>query len=326
MSRKSNNIKAFMKHIAYAALLVLSQLFFTKDSGMLRMIPLAVIMPAVATVFYNNRKLTVSICVLLSLFFNMMNEQTILAAVTLSILAGVFAFVGIFVKRLFVTSMLREGTKRAVYTVCAVILAAISLVSYAALFGNVFSAAAAKEVHIDYINYMYGLDSGIACESTFYDFGSKSYVTEVSFEDGARRKALISYQRSMKPEEALDGVRDYYEEKLLDELRGQIFEATEGIESEIDSVCFDGNVIISSRWQANELAEYSVFEVRFKSQTEDLEDFVRKCEEFVSRLDSAGIVFGRIVFYGGYAENDLFRMELDFGTHEDYKNLVEILF
>lgn len=291
----------------YVIILVISQFFFRKSGGVLLTLPFCAVLPAVATVFYNRRLLTVLACSLLSLFFNLVSEKELMSAVSFAILAGAFAYAGIFVKRLIVTASLRSSGKRVLYLVSALLLCVAILVCYAGLFGNPISALKARAENLEYVEMQYLDGFDFKDGYTRYDFQSRKYVTTVYFSDGKEQTADISYQEGVI---SVDGIRDYYEEKLKESLRAEIYDAADIDEADLVVSAFSEDAIITPEISPSEVAPFAVLEVRFRKELASDEAFARECEFFSEMLEEKGIVYSEMVFHGGFAGDDLYELSL----------------
>jgi hypothetical protein len=66
-----------------------------------------------------------------------------------------------------------------------------------------------------------------------------------------------------------------------------------------------------------------VFDVAFYSQLNTKEEFLSKCREYYDVILDGGFVFGKICFYGGFADDFLFEMTVEYGKENDLASLVK---
>ena len=306
-----------VRFVCYITILIVSQFFFTQSGGIMLTVPLCAVLPAVATLFYNKRRLTVVTCALLSLFFNLISTNDFETAKNFAVASAVFAFAGIFVKRLVVTSALRVSGKRALYILVAAALSFGIVAFYAELFGNPIAAAKAKGENLRYVQSLYGDGFDYESEYTIYDYRNGRYITSVSFYDGKKQIADISYREGMNSAETVDEIREYYEGKLKEVYRAEIYKATSIENAELSVAKIAQEAIITPDTRTTDITHLASLEVYFRKELATQADFERECKSFVGILEESSIAYRSIVLRGGSAGEILYEEEISFADAQE---------
>lgn len=319
---KTAIIKNILFIAVYTVLMIGATASMLESSGILRSLPLVFLLPAVATVFYNKKRLTAALTFVFVLFFILIEKGSVLFAVITALVALAFAAVGIFVKRLIVTLFVSDEKKIVVF-VLAVLLFVACIFGYAYLFGNPFDAAAAQHDNLDYINETYG-SAAPEVRYTYYDFDEKAYMTKVSFSDDAIMSADIC---ARDPENVIDGYNNFYEYTYLtarSNILKTLLELKLPDETRVVRVNIDDTKITGAALKdPDQLCGQMVFDIAFYSQLNTQEEFLEKCIEYTDVIRENGFVYGKINYYGGFASDFLFEMTVEYGFDGELSSLVK---
>jgi len=321
-TNKALIVKNLLFLAVYTLLMIGATASMLESSGILRTIPFVFILPAAATLFYNKKRLTCALVFAFVLFFTLIEAGSEKVAFLMALISVAFAFVGIFIKRLVVTFVV-DKSKRAVTCILSVILFVAAIVLYAFLFGNPFSAISAQSNNLSYINESYG-QSAPDVKYTYYDFEEKAYMTKVAFSEDAVMSADIC---AKDPENIIDGYNNFYEHKYLtarSNILTSLFELELPDETRVVRINIDDTKITGAALKdPDALCTEMVFDVAFYSQLNTKEDFLAKCREYYDVILDGGFVYGKISFYGGFADDFLFEMTVEYGKENDLDALVK---
>ena len=321
-TNKASIVKNVLFLAIYTLLMIGATASMLESSGILRTIPFVFILPAAATLFYNKKRLTCALVFVFVLFFALIETGSEKTAFLLALTALAFAFVGIFIKRLVVTFFV-DNSKKAITALLSVVLFAASIVLYAFLFGNPFSAISAQNENLSYINESYG-QSAPDVRYTYYDFEEKAYMTKVAFSEDAVMSADIC---AKDPENVIDGYNNFYEHKYLtarSNILTSLFELEIPDETRLVRINIEDTKITGAAIKdPDALCAEMVFDVAFYSQLNTKEEFLSKCREYYDVILDGGFVFGKICFYGGFADDFLFEMTVEYGKENDLASLVK---
>ncbi len=321
-TKKLSFIKTVLFLAVYILLMIGATASLLESSGILRTFPLVFLLPATATLFYNKKRLTTVLTFVLVLFFILIEAGSVKIAIVTALVAFAFAAVGIFIKRLVVTLFVSDGKKLPILAL-SVILFVAAILFYAFLFGNPFSALSAQQKNLGYIDESYGMASP-EIRHTYYDFDEKSYMTTVSFSEDAVMSADIC---AADPENIVDGYNNYYEHKYLlarsnilkSLLELKLPDETRAVRINIDDTKITGAALKDPESLCDEM----VFDIAFYSQLTSREEFLEKCREYHTVILDNGFVYGKINYYGGFADEFLFEMTVEYGNDGDLSALVK---
>lgn len=321
-TKKISFIKQVLFLTIYILLMIGATASMLESAGIFRTFPLVFVLPAVATLFYNKKRLTAAVAFVLVLFFILIESGSVSVAIITSLVALAFAAVGIFIKRLAVTFWVSEN-KKIILFILAVILFVASILSYGFLFGNPFSALSAQQKNLDYIEESYGSASP-EIRYTHYDFEEKAYLTRIAFSEDAVMNADIC---AADPENIIDGYNNYYEHKYLSArsnilkslLELKLPDETRAVRINID----DTQITKAALKDPDSLCTEMVFDIAFYYQLNTREEFLEKCREYDAAIKENGFVYGKINYYGGFADEFLFEMTVEHGSDGDLSTLVK---
>ena len=322
----NNTKKTYVKYVVFLAIYILLLIGATasmlESSGIFRTLPLIFILPAVASIFYNKKRLTALLCFGLVLLFLLVESGSVKYAALQALIAFAFACIGIFIKRLVVTFFADSG-KRVFVAILALILFAGSLFSYAFLFGNPAAQLAAHQKNISYLKESYA-SAAPNIGYTYYNFDEKAYLTKVSFDEDV----IMSAEICAKDEEnVIDGYNNYYEYKYLSArsnilktlLELKLPDETRAVRINIDET----KITCAAIKDPDALCTEMVFDIAFYSQLNTKEEFLEKCKEYYAVIEENGFVYGKINFYGGFADEFIFEMTVEYGAENLLSELVK---
>ncbi len=321
-TKKLSYIKAVLFLAVYIILMIGATASMLESGGILRTFPLVFLLPALATLFYNKKRLTAALTFVLVLFLILIEAGSVKIAVITALVACAFAAVGIFIKRLVVTLFVGDGKKLPIVAL-SIILFVAAILFYAFLFGDPFSALSAQKKNLDYIDESYGAASP-EIRHTYYDFDEKAYMTKVSFSEDAVMSADIC---AADPDNIIDGYNNYYEHKYLT-ARSNILKSllelklpneTRAVRINIDDTKITGAALKNPDALCTEM----VFDIAFYSQLTSREEFLEKCREYHKVILDNGFVYGKINYYGGFADEFLFEMTVEYGNDSELSSLVK---
>ena len=315
--------ESVLKFAVYALLLVASALCMNESRGFFRTLPAMLILPGMATLFYNKKTLTAALCFIITLILSAAENASVSAAAMTALSALIFASVSIFIKRLAVTAAVNIK-KRRFCGVAATILFVTGIIVYALIFGNPVSFFLANYENSRYIAETYAEGAPRICY-TYYDFDEGRWFTRVSFRDDAEMSADISVYGEKA--ETVDGYSNYYEYKYLSARRNELARLL----SETASEQF-GQCAVRINTEKTEIAAYPgadaenfysqmVFDIAFYDQLTDEASFSEKCRIYHEYIMSAGFDFGTINYYGGFADEFLFEASVKNGFEGEFGTL-----
>ncbi|MBR5527887.1 MAG: hypothetical protein IKV97_02700 [Clostridia bacterium] len=316
-------IKNTINYVIYILLVALSVMAMTESRGILRTFPFVLILPAVATFFVNKKLVTIFLCFATTLFLCFSEDINIGSAVFPALFAGIFSATGILSKRFFITAHIAQD-KRKLFVFPGVLLLILGVAGYFAVFGNPISAFSAKNENIAYIEERYGEDAP-NIRHTYYDFSKKTYFTNVSFIDQTYMNADIGIENG----KIYDGYSNYYEYKLLSTRRNEMAKLLGGHFADgrfalrINTSQTDISASAKEAQEPQKFYGKMVFDLAFYDQLRETEDFVNECERCAEYLKKAGIEFASVNYYGAFADEFLFEMNVPFGFDGDYSVLAE---
>ncbi len=291
----------YTRVIIYAFIIFIATFTLTEQRGFFRTLPFILILPAVATFFYNKKLLTVILCGILAMFFGLVDSSDIAVAALLAILAMIFSSIGIVSKRLFITGTLSE-TKRSICYILAVVLVVAGIVGYFGFFGNPVDLVGKHSDNVKYIRSAYP-DETITIGKTAFDFYDRTYYTSCKIICG-NTKIIADISAKSPPHS--DKFRKYLEYTLLGEriteLSRTIMSNLPGESVLIREVSVDESVALTSSLTADDVRAHMSFDIAFIAQLTDISDFAKKCDEYIRALDSASFDYKTITFYGGFAD------------------------
>ena len=320
-----NTKKSYVKTILFLALYIILMIGATasmlESSGIFATLPLILILPAVATIFYNKKRLTAILCFALVLVFRLLESGNSKNAVICAFVALAFATIGIFIKRLAVTFFV-ANSKKAISAILSVILAAASVFCYFHLFGNPVSHANAHRENVAYLKETYGTEIP-DIKYTYYNYEEKAYLTTVSLEDALMTAEICATD----PQNIIDGYNNYYEYTYLtsrsDILKSllalKLPDETREVRVNVDET----KITAAPIKNPDSLCDEMVFGIAFYSQINTKEEFLEKCEEYHKVITENGFVYGIIHYYGGFADEFLFEMSVEYGFDGNLSSLVK---
>ena len=319
---KKSYVKSILFLAIYIILLIGATASMLESSGIFRTLPLIFILPGIACIFYNKKRLTAILCFVLVLFFSLVESGSVKRAVITALVALAFASVGIFIKRLAVTFFV-DSSKKAVTAILAVILLAAGIVGYSHLFGNPAAQISAQNENISFIKETYNT-AAPKISYTYYNFDEKTYLTKVSFREDAIMSAEVC---AADKENIIDGYNNYYEYKYLtarSNILKTLLELKLPDETRAVRVNIDETKITSAAIKdPDALCTEMVFDVAFYSQLSTEEEFLEKCKEYYEVIEQNDFVYGKINFYGGFADEFLFEMTVEYGKENELSSLVK---
>lgn len=307
----NNNLFKISVFIIFA---VFSSYTVSYGASFLRTIPFVFILPALSTLFYNRKLLSAFLCFVSCAIFLTVESTDVFGTIIFSLAAFLFAGLGILVKRFFVTAYVNEK-KRIFCAVLGFVLLFAGIISYALVFGNPVSFAVNRARNVQYIEETYGKEAFRSENYTRFDAKTKRYYTNVSFTDISQMNADISFG-----EEVYDGYSNYYEYKYLSERREEL--ASLFAENVKGECAVRINTSETETAADTLLNQDMVFDVAFYSQLTEKEDFAATCEKYLNALVQHGFECKKINFYGGFADEFLFKFsaQYPFMYGEDMKN------
>lgn len=290
----------FLLILLYAALLAASGYSVTKGAGILRTLPLVLLLPAAATFFYPKKTLAACAVFAVTLLFAVVESDDIPGALGLSAAALLFAAVGILIKRFFVTAAVSRE-KRNACAVCGGGLLLLGIVGYAVLFGNPVSALSARHADLSYLEATYGTEAPQA-KKTWYDAAERRYFTDVSFRDESPMEAEISSKAPI-----IDGYANYYEYRMLSARREEMVRLFAEAFPKKGAPAVRVNpreteIAASPKSEPAAFYDRMVFDIAFYDQITEADAFAKQCAQYAAALDDAGFVYGTLHFYGGFAD------------------------
>ena len=304
-----NKIKNTALFLIYAFLIVLCAVTVSDMGGIWRTIPFAFILPALATFLYNRKTLTVILTFFAVFTVCSAQSENIIQPIITAVISTVFAFLGIYVKRLIVTAFVCDGKHKKVF--CLVLAGVISIISvclYFSRFGNPVSCLIYRQNNVDYIEENYpGHDLSI--KNTIYDFSAKRYFTNIRFSDESPMNAQIS----LKNKVIIDGYHNYYEYKYLSERAQSLSLILAQRYPENMSVgcnTVETDIILAPNCEKADTYSEMVFDIYLGTQLFDEESFAAKCKDYFEAVKEAGFEHKALKFYGGYAGEFYFEMTI----------------
>ncbi len=308
--------------IIYALLIVFAAITVTDMGGFLRTLPLVFILPPIATLLYNNRKLTVLLTFVAVFFVSSATLGKVAEAFMLSAVCAVFSFVGIYAKRLIVTSIVCDGKAKKIF--CFILSAAIVFIGFTAyfcFFGNPVSVLSARSENLKYIGENYA-ENDINIGKTTYSFSEKRYFTNVTFTDDALMNADISVKNRV----IIDGYGNYYEYKHMSNRAEQLaLILSESFREDFGIGCniVESDILFAPNVKYDDVLDKMVFDVYFGTQTPDEAAFAEKCASYAEKVKESGFSHMALKFYGGFAGEFYYEMTVESGFSGDFASKVQ---
>ncbi len=291
----------YVRVLIYAIIIFIATFTLSEQRGFFRTLPFVLVLPAVATLFYNKRTLTVILCGVLAMFFGLVDTADISDAVLTAIIAMIFAFAGILTKRLIVTGKLYSGRRLLCYSLSAV-LVIIGTLGYFAYFGNPIGTVGNHNDNVKYIRATYP-DEDISIGATAYSFRDKTYYTSCKIDCG---RSKIFADISANEPERTDRYRKYLEYTMLSdritELSRTIMTGFPGESVIFREAGFSRDVPLSQAVTPESVRAHMSFDIAFVAQITDIAEFEKKCAEYAEFLEKSSFEYKRITFYGGFAD------------------------
>lgn len=296
----------FYFKLSVSGILMFVCAFFNAPSaGVLRTIPFFAIGGACIGLLSLQIGLSAAFCAVMTLCAYLVSGRSVGEALLFTAVAEILLFIGIYIVKL--AKIFKKNKDGGVRKKC-VVLSAVALISAfvvsAVLCGNTVSFAINDFRNTKYINKYYGKD--VEKRYTSYEVLNGGYKTYVSFKDGDyvfgnEDECFIKKENGAFS----DGVRDYYEVKMLmsaeDEIAGIISKATSGFNVVMSDIDFENGEILDGNSDVNKYIDRISYVISFDVAIKDGEKdkFVSICKETVDYIQDSNVAFKEIVLCGG---------------------------
>ncbi len=311
------NLKSALSIVLPGIVLFVCAMLFTPTLGVFRTIPFFIAGGAVSAFFCTSDRMIYALTWVMTLCTYLASGRSVGQSVLFAIVACLLSAAGVYTYK-FVTTCKKIDNKNvkkkcawAAFT--AVVLAVVLSV---VLCGNVVSFVikdADNTKHIEYVKSKGGAD--MHKQYTAYEAFAGEYRTYVTFEDeGGVYGNADEFSISRKGGVLYDGVREYFEEKLLytanARLANVVSGATWGFNITASDIAFEDDEVIGTKAGFEDYADRICYVVSFDiliGETEQ-EKFASVCKDTVSEINKSGIPFKKIILCAGNAAEVLFSL------------------
>ena len=317
-----NKIKNAALFLIYAFIIVLCAVTVSDMGGFFRTLPFVFVLPAAATFLYNRKTLTVILTFCAVFMVCSAQSENITQPLILSAISAVFAFLGIYVKRLIITAYVCDGKSKKLFClILSVLISVICVFFYFSVFGNPVSALIYRADNVDYIEENYP-EHDLSIKNTVYDFSMKRYFTNIRFSDESPMNARISVKNNI----IIDGYHNYYEYKYMSERSQELSVIlAESFKENVSVSCNIGetDIILAPNCEKTETYSEMVFDIYIGTQIFDEESFAVKCKDYFDAVKESGFEYKALKFYGGYAGEFHYEMTIPSDFSGDFSEAVQ---
>jgi len=337
MDNKQNadrkNLKSALSIVIPGVVLFLCAMLFTPTLGVFRTIPFFIAGGAVSAVFCSSSRMIYALAAVMTLCTYLASGRSVGQSVLFALVACLLSASGIYAYKF--ASAGKKTDNKNVRKKCigaAVSAVAVAVVLSLVLCGNVVSFIIRDAENTDYISRV--KNSGGAemqKQYTAYEAFRGEYCTYVTFEDeGGVYGNADEFSISKRDGVLYDGVREYFEDKLLYDANARLANivsgATWGFNITASDIAFENGEVIGTAEGFEDYAGRICYVVSFDSLIgeNEKEKFVSVCQDTVAEINKSGIAFDKIVLCGGNATDVLFSLTVTPETDvSDVENAIE---
>lgn len=327
------SLKSALSIVLPGIVLFLCAMLFTPSFGVFRTIPFFIAGGAVSVVFCTSDRMIYALTAVMTLCTYLASGRSVGQSVLFAVVACLLSAAGVYTYK-FVTTGKKTDNKnvRKKCTRAAFMAVVLAIVLSVVFCGNIVSFVmkdAENTRHIEYVKDRGGAD--MHKQYTAYEAFAGEYRTYVTFEDeGGVYGNADEFSISKKGGVLYDGVREYFEEKLLYAANAQLASvvsgATWGFNITASDIDFEDDEVIGTEESFEDYADRICYVVSFDSLIGEAEQekFASVCKDTVSEINKSGISFNKIILCGGNATEVLFSLTVTPGTDaSEVENAIE---
>lgn len=319
MDNKSVGIKritgsVYFKIVCSGLLLFVCAMLFVPAAGVFRTVPFLFAAGIILGFISVPIGISAALCTVMTACAYLATGRGVMEALLYAVVADILVLLGIYISKLFrISKKTKKASVKKKCVTMSALSAVVCVVLSVLLCGNVVSFIIKDSDNSKYIRGNYGND--VEIKFTSYDALASEYKTYVVFKDGDSvygndDDCYISTKKKITE----DGIRNYYETKMLTlaggKLAGIISQATWGFNVAASDIEFKNGEILSSDSDVDDYLARVGYVVCFDSiiNENEKEKFAPICYDAISALTQSGFEFDSIVLCAGRADDVLFSM------------------
>ncbi len=290
---------------------------FSGERGAWQGVPLILVAPAIANIFFSDRRVIYALFALCAFSVSAFDYASISYSFKYTAVVLVIAFLSVFVKRLVVTGFRIRMVKGLLCLVAALCITVAAFAVYTVYNGTYFgSVAAAKENRVAFAEKYQDIEIEFTPGNTYYSKTAGGYLTEFDFSHGEIVTAL--YSKNARDGE-VDGYHNYCAALMMQEKADELayilsYHYSRDYDFAVRYADFVGKVLLLP-WSDQENFDHMMnFEIAFDERFDSEATFAKRCRDYYEIIEKAGFEYNGITFLGvnGYT----YQMTVPMGRKE----------